>query len=63
MQSYFIAEGELIRNQTKPDLCRTQQVIRLADKQQVKYFLEKPIGNHHIVLAGHLRDVLEEILK
>ena len=63
MQSYFIAEGELIRNQAKPDLCRTQQVIRLADKNQVKYFLKNPIGNHHIVLAGHHRELLEEILK
>ena len=63
MQNYFIAEGELIRNQAKPDLCRTQQVIRLADKNQVKYFLKNPIGNHHIVLAGHHRELLEEILK
>ena len=63
MQSYFIAEGELVRNEAKPDLCRTQQVIQLADKNQVKYFLKNPIGNHHIILPGHLRGVLEEILK
>ena len=63
LQRYFIAEGELIRNQSEPDLCRTQQVIRLADKNQVKYFLKNPIGNHHIVLQGHHRTLLEEVLK
>ena len=58
----FIAEGELVRNQAKPDLCRTQQVIRLDDKSQCRYFLTDPIGNHHIIIAGHHRATLEEIL-
>ena len=58
----FIAEGQLIRNEAKPDLCRTQQVIRLDDKSQAAYFLNNPIGNHHIVLQGHHRELLEEML-
>ena len=57
----FIAEGELLANQAKPDLCRTQQVIRLADPSQASYFLTNPIGNHHIVLPGHHRALLEEM--
>ncbi len=60
---HFIAEGELIRNQAKPDLCRTQQVIRLNDRQQTAYFLTEPIGNHHIILKGHHQALLEELLK
>ena len=63
LERNFIAEGELIRNQAEPDLCRTPQVIRWTDKDQVKYFLKNPIGNHHIILAGHHRALLEEILK
>ena len=59
----FIEEGELIRNQAKPDLCRTQQVIQLSHPSQATYFLTDPIGNHHIVLPGHHRDLLEEMLK
>ena len=59
----FIAEGELVHNQAKPDLCRTQQVIRLSEKDQVHYFLTHPIGNHHIILPGHQKALLEELLK
>ena len=63
MSRHFIAEGTLVRNQAKPDLCRTQQVIELDDKGQTKYFLTQPIGNHHIIVPGHLKELLEEILK
>lgn len=59
----FIAEGTLVRNQSKPDLCRTQQVIQLSDKSQVSYFLTNPIGNHHIIVPGCWKSLLEEILK
>ena len=54
----FIAEGTLIRNESKPDLCRTQQVIRLSDPSLTNYFLTNPIGNHHIIVPGHLKNVL-----
>ena len=57
----FIVEGELIENQSKPDLCRTQQLIRLSDKSQTSYFLTNPIGNHHIILPGHLKELLERM--
>ncbi len=63
MSRHFIAEGKLVRNQAKPDLCRTQQVIELDDKGQTRYFLTQPIGNHHIIVPGHLKELLEEILK
>ena len=58
----FIAEGTLIRNESKPDLCRTQQVIRLSDPAQAEYFLTNPIGNHHIIALGHLGGVLSEFI-
>ena len=63
MSRHFIAEGTLVRNQAKPDLCRTQQVIELDDKGQTRYFLTQPIGNHHIIVPGHLKELLEETLK
>ena len=59
----FIAEGTLVRNLSKPDLCRTQQVIQLSDKSQASYFLTNPIGNHHIIVPGCWKSLLEEILK
>jgi hypothetical protein len=42
-------------------LCRTQQVIQLTDKAQASYFLNNPIGNHHIILPGHWAKVLKEM--
>ena len=54
----FIAEGELESNGQEPNLCRTQQVIRLADPSAATYFLTNPIGNHHIVVPGHHKELL-----
>ena len=62
LSRHFIAEGTLVRNQSKPDLCRTQQVIQLADKSQTAYFLTRPIGNHHIIMPGHHKELLEKVL-
>jgi len=63
LSRHFIAEGRLVRNQAKPDLCRTQQVIQLSDPRQVSYFLTNPIGNHHIIMPGHQKEVIEELLR
>ena len=62
LSRHFIAEGMLVRNQANPNLCRTQQVVQLADKDQTAYFQTHPIGNHHIILRGHHRELLEEFL-
>lgn len=63
LSRHFIAEGTLVRNQAEADLCRTQQVIVLNDKSQTNYFLREPIGNHHVILAGHHKELLEEVLR
>ena len=60
---FFAEEGELIENGKAPNLCRTQQLIRFTDKQAAKYFLQDPIGNHHIILQGHWKTELMELLK
>ncbi len=63
LSRHFIAEGTLLRNEAKPDLCRTQQVIRLDDRTlTTRYFLTCPIGNHHIVMPGHCQEIIEELL-
>lgn len=63
LSRHFVAEGWLVENQSKPDLCRTQQLIRFDDASQLRYFLTDPIGNHHIIVPGHLRKYFEEILQ
>ena len=62
LSRHFIAEGDLLRCEGKPDLCRTQQVIRLNNAADARYFLTQPIGNHHVILPGHRQEVLEELL-
>ncbi|MBP5771213.1 MAG: hypothetical protein J6W75_07605 [Bacteroidaceae bacterium] len=62
LSTHFVAEGQLVRNQAAPDLCRTQQVIQLDDPQQARYFLTRPIGSHHIIMPGQQKKVIEAIL-
>lgn len=59
----FIAEGELLRSQAKPDLCRTQLVVRLANPSDTEYFLTNPIGNHHAIVMGHQATALKALLR
>lgn len=61
LSRHFIAEGTLVRNQGEPNLCRTQQIIQLDNPQDARYFLTNPIGNHHIIVTGHIKETLEEI--
>ena len=57
----FVAEGELLYNQYEDHLCRTQVVLQLSP-EDARYFLTRPIGNHHIILPGHCKALLEELL-
>ena len=61
LSRHFVCEGELLRCEAKPDLCRTQAVLRLPPASS-EYFLTEPIGNHHIILPGHVAAELEALL-
>ena len=61
LDRHFAAEGELEANQYEGNLCRTQVVVRLRP-EDARYFLTHPIGNHHIVIPGHCKALLEELL-
>lgn len=61
LSRHFICEGDLLRCEAKPDLCRTQAVLRLPAEAS-RYFLTDPIGNHHIILPGHHASELKELL-
>lgn len=62
LSRHFACEGELLRNESRPDRCRTQVVVKLP-AEAASYFLTDPIGNHHIILPGHVAKDLEELLK
>jgi len=55
-----IAEAKLLRNQYQQDLCRTQIVLRTSGLTD--YFLTDPIGNHHVILPGRRRRLLQAFL-
>ena len=63
LSRWFIAEGELLRCEARPNLCRTQAVVRLADKKLAHSMLTHPVGNHHILLPGHHGALLEEVMR
>ena len=62
LSRHFIAQGRLLRGLSRPNLCRTQFVVQLANPSQAHYFLTQPIGNHHILLPGHQAELLEAML-
>ncbi len=57
----FVAEGDLLYNQYEDNLCRTQIMLKL-NPEDAAYFLTKPIGNHHIILPGRCKAILEQLL-
>ena len=63
LSRYFVAEGRLVRNESEPDLCRTQQRIVLSDARLAEYFLTNPIGNHHIIFPGHHKALFDSFMK
>ena len=60
LKRHFVAEGELLGNQYEDNLCRTQVNIRL-NPADTRYFLTDPIGNHHIIIPGRCKALLEEL--
>lgn len=62
LSRHFVCEGELVANGHRPDLCRTQVLLRLPS-EAARYFLNEPIGNHHIIFPSHCASELEDLLK
>ena len=59
----FIAEGRILRNLNEKNLCRTQIAVKLDEPELArKYFLSRPVGNHHLILPGRWKDILEAVL-
>ena len=59
----FAAEGKLLGCQSHPNLCRTQMLIKLDNKEDCNYFFREPIGNHHIIIPGRYKEILEGLLR
>ena len=61
VKNYFVSAGEIIENLSKENLCRTQ--IRLKINEDVKYFLQNSIGNHHLICKGDYSYLVKEFFK
>lgn len=56
----FIFEGDIVSNDYQDNLCRTQ--IHIHAPGAASYFLTSPIGNHHIIIPGHVARDLKSLL-
>lgn len=45
----FVGKGIIIPSEHNEHMCRTQIVVRVEEKV-VRYFLDNPLGNHHIIV-------------
>jgi L-fucose isomerase-like protein len=58
----YAEEATILSCENKPNLCRTQTIVQLDHVEQARYFLTRPIGNHHIIINGRHKEELEELL-
>ena len=56
----FVFEGEIRSNDYQDNLCRTQ--IHVCAPGAAPYFLTSSIGNHHIIIPGHVARDLKGII-
>ena len=61
MGRYFISKARLLECTSNPNMCRTQLHLRLD--QPLDYFLERSIGNHHVIVRGDHKQRLETALR
>ena len=61
MEHYFISKARLLECTSNPNMCRTQ--LRLRLEQPLDYFLERSIGNHHVIVRGDHTARLHTVLR
>ena len=61
MERCFISKARLLQCTSNPNMCRTQLQLRL--EQPLDYFLERSIGNHHVIVRGDHATRIETALR
>ena len=61
MERYFISKARLLECTSNPNMCRTQLHLRLDEP--LDYFLERSIGNHHVIVRGDHTARLHTVLR
>ncbi len=61
MERCFISKARLLECTTNPNMCRTQLHLRL--EEPLDYFLERSIGNHHVIIRGDHVEKLHTVMR
>ncbi|MCK9218138.1 MAG: fucose isomerase [Firmicutes bacterium] len=61
LSEYFVSKGEILENLDNSGRCRTQLKIKPAEN--VEYFLNNPIANHHIIIKGDYVDIIIDFMR
>ena len=61
MKDFYVTKGKIIRNLNEDNLCRTQ--IKVAIDNNIEYFLNRPYGNHHVVVYGDYVDAINDYMR
>ncbi|MDK2981987.1 MAG: hypothetical protein PWQ55_2334 [Chloroflexota bacterium] len=61
LERYFLSGMEILSNLEEKNLCRTQIEIQLDE--DVRYFLTRPCGNHHIIALQENAALVEEFMR
>ena len=61
LDQLFIREGQTEAMSIREDLCRTQ--VRVVSDEPIDELLNAPLGNHHILIAGHHRASIERFFR
>lgn len=60
-KSFFVSGADLVENLNDKNLCRTQINVKLDE--DVSYFFNNPLGNHHIICTGDYSNLIREFFK
>ena len=61
LKDYYVSTGKIIRNLYESNLCRTQ--IEISVDGNIEYFLNRPYGNHHVIVYGDHKKEIENYMK
>jgi L-fucose isomerase-like protein len=60
LSRYFVSPLDMVEHRAESHLCRTQVMARL--ESDVSYFVQKPLGNHHLLCKGDHAAVIREAM-
>lgn len=61
LKNYYVTTGTITKNINESNLCRTQVEIKIDNN--IEYFLNRPYGNHHVIVYGDYKDKLDQYMK